>query len=464
MAPSDVTRTEISRAIEEFDRLGRDAFLRTYGFRRALRYFLLHDGKRYDSKAIVGVAHGYLPGRQPLAPADFSGGLAAAVGVLRALGYTVVEAQAEAEAEVEAEVGAEAASGAGSGSDDNAVLLGAYGELVRRIGRLKVNKAQGAPLLYQPMTLLWALGRAGRGRARVLPWSRVEEELGGLLERRGTRGERARADYPVAALYRAGLWELSGHSGAVPPAHGDATLARWFAEQQPSGGLTEAVYDLLRRSGEARAVVVDTLVDTYYQDVDPGPLLREVGLDDDEVDVPDETHETERYGTGPHEDRQPYRDGQVAEGAERFTPDPVVLAAGYDRLCRAAEHHEKRRGTGRVSTTTERYVRSRAARQAVLERCRGLCENPGCTGQPADTTPSGAAIVEIDHVVDLQLGGRDHPGNMVALCPNCHAVKTRGRGREKLRAVLAEEAGKRHAATLARRRSRGPGGSTGRGD
>ncbi|MFF7156385.1 HNH endonuclease [Streptomyces sp. NPDC008139] len=458
MAPSDVTRKEISRAIEECDRLGRDAFLRTHGFRPALRYFVLHDGKRYDSKAIVGVAHGYLPGRQPLAPADFSGGLAAAVGVLRGLGYTVVETQAEAE------VGAEA------GADDNAGLLDAYGELVRRVGRLKVNKAQGAPLLYQPMTLLWALGRAGRGRARVLPWSRVEEELGGLLERRGTRGERARADYPVAALYRAGLWELSGHSGAVPPAHGDATLARWFAEQQPSGGLTEAVYDLLRRSGEARAVVVDTLVDTYYQDVDPGPLLREVGLDDDELDVPDVSEvadtpdETEQDRTGPYEDGQPYQDGPVAEGTERFTPDPVVLAAGYDRLCRAAEHHEKRRGTGRVSTTTGRYVRSRAARQAVLERCRGLCENPGCTGQPADTTPNGVAILEIDHVVDLQLGGRDHPSNMVALCPNCHAVKTRGRGREKLRAVLAEEAGKRHAATLARRHSRGPGDSTGWGD
>jgi 5-methylcytosine-specific restriction protein A len=41
--------------------------------------------------------------------------------------------------------------------------------------------------------------------------------------------------------------------------------------------------------------------------------------------------------------------------------------------------------------------------------------------------------------------GRDHPIQMIALCPNCHAVKTRGRTGEQLREILLSEARARHA-------------------
>jgi 5-methylcytosine-specific restriction enzyme A len=47
-------------------------------------------------------------------------------------------------------------------------------------------------------------------------------------------------------------------------------------------------------------------------------------------------------------------------------------------------------------------------------------------------------------VDDLALGGADHPAQMIALCPNCHAVKTRGRTREELRSVLLEAAKEKH--------------------
>jgi hypothetical protein len=56
---SDLTSpTAIKLAIEECDRLGREPFLGLYGFRFAREYVLRYQGKEYDSKAIVGVAHG----------------------------------------------------------------------------------------------------------------------------------------------------------------------------------------------------------------------------------------------------------------------------------------------------------------------------------------------------------------------------------------------------------------------
>lgn len=85
----DVSAADILAAIEEFDRLGREAFLERYGFGEARQYFILHEGRRYDSKAIVGVAHGYSHGK-PLASSDFSGGENTVAAVLRRHGFKVI--------------------------------------------------------------------------------------------------------------------------------------------------------------------------------------------------------------------------------------------------------------------------------------------------------------------------------------------------------------------------------------
>ena len=66
-------------------------FLLKYGFGKARSYFLVQNGRSYDSKAIAGAAHGYQhPDLGPLRPADFSGGDATVGRRLTALGFNVV--------------------------------------------------------------------------------------------------------------------------------------------------------------------------------------------------------------------------------------------------------------------------------------------------------------------------------------------------------------------------------------
>ena len=77
------------QAAAEYDQLGPDEFLARHHFGRATAYLLILGGKRYDSKAILGVAYGYATGR-PLGPHDFSGGVRGAAGVLSALGFEIV--------------------------------------------------------------------------------------------------------------------------------------------------------------------------------------------------------------------------------------------------------------------------------------------------------------------------------------------------------------------------------------
>jgi hypothetical protein len=81
-------RAAVLAAVEEFDRLGRSAFLEKYGFKEARGYFLEIGGKRYDSKAIAGVAHGYqYPAQGPLKARDFSGGAATVRRRLEGMGF-----------------------------------------------------------------------------------------------------------------------------------------------------------------------------------------------------------------------------------------------------------------------------------------------------------------------------------------------------------------------------------------
>ena len=89
---ADLTSADAVRsAMAEFDAIGREAFLTKYGFRPARSFFLIENGRRYDSKAIAGAAYGYQhPQRGPMAGRDFVGGDATVRPKLEGLGFRVV--------------------------------------------------------------------------------------------------------------------------------------------------------------------------------------------------------------------------------------------------------------------------------------------------------------------------------------------------------------------------------------
>ena len=83
-----VTRAEVVRAIQEYDRLGPEEFFSAHGFAPTTTYDLVWDGRRYPPKAILGTAYEFATG-QRLASGDFEGGRSGAVRVLGNLGFTV---------------------------------------------------------------------------------------------------------------------------------------------------------------------------------------------------------------------------------------------------------------------------------------------------------------------------------------------------------------------------------------
>ena len=88
----DVTRTEVLRAMKEYDGLGPERFFSVHGFAPTTTYELVWEGRRYPPKAILGTAYEFATGKR-LASGDFEGGKSGAVRVLGKLGFTVAEKQ-----------------------------------------------------------------------------------------------------------------------------------------------------------------------------------------------------------------------------------------------------------------------------------------------------------------------------------------------------------------------------------
>ncbi|MEU6813228.1 HNH endonuclease signature motif containing protein [Streptomyces sp. NPDC046860] len=306
--------------------------------------------------------------------------------------------------------------------------LTASEQLLHRLTHFRVNRSSDGPALYKPVAVLWAMGRAARGEARLLSWSQTER---GLNEALKAQGAPQKPEFGVSSLYHDKLWSLPGQDD-VPTAHGHPKP--WFTERQPLGGPAEEVYALFRDSTVARLAVREHLLELYFGDRDPGPLLAEPAP----------------AGAEPEPSTAPEPLDLPLPRPRAGDPEPwLVTAVEYEQGCRLLELTEERRHGTRAPADGSRPRRSSAARLLVLGRSEGRCENPECAGQPEELTDRGLPLLEVDHVRDLALGGRDHPGQMVALCPNCHAVKTRGRSRERLRTLLLRVAEERHRAKSA---------------
>ncbi|GAA2112622.1 HNH endonuclease signature motif containing protein [Actinomadura alba] len=289
-----------------------------------------------------------------------------------------------------------------------------YAPLLSALDELRPHTTPEGPARHQAILLLWAMGRALQRRPRLAPWSEVHHELRELLERYGRPGSQATPEYPFVVLDKSDLWELPGFDTTTQRARN--SRAAWLRENNPSGGLTAWAYELVATSAGARVAAIDNLTARFFDDTRPTALLEEVGLSDAEPTA---------------SERSPVEE--------------------YLRLCRAVEDREERGEHLRTRRTErEERVRLDQAKRAVLLRSGGHCENPRCTGQPQDVYDDGRPLLEVDHLDGHAGGGRDHPIKMVALCPNCHTIRTYGSTREELRTILLSEARARHDAWIDR--------------
>lgn len=133
----------------------------------------------------------------------------------------------------------------------------------------------GTTKRHQPLTLLWAIGRAVQGMERQVPWSEARTAIGSLMHRFGHPGDSA--DYPhlpFLALHAWDHWELSD----TPPPKGKRLA--WLNEHpHVTGGLTAAAHAGFAGSRRTVGRMVDHLLLEHFDGADEAALLDAVGLE-----------------------------------------------------------------------------------------------------------------------------------------------------------------------------------------
>jgi len=92
MSLEDLTREAVIKAMDEYDKLGKNNFLEKYGFDKPRLFWVDYRGKIYPTKAIAGAAHQYATLEHvQLFDTEFVGGMKGAAGVLEKLGFYLVK-------------------------------------------------------------------------------------------------------------------------------------------------------------------------------------------------------------------------------------------------------------------------------------------------------------------------------------------------------------------------------------
>ena len=87
---SSLSSQNVLQAIAEYDSRGSAGFLDVYGFEPFPGYALVHEGRSYDLRAVVGVAHRFATGRLATSE-EFGSSTASAIAILRKRGFDVTE-------------------------------------------------------------------------------------------------------------------------------------------------------------------------------------------------------------------------------------------------------------------------------------------------------------------------------------------------------------------------------------
>lgn len=79
----------------------------------------------------------------------------------------------------------------------------------------------------------------------------------------------------------------------------------------------------------------------------------------------------------------------------------------------------------RYQAMVSRVARDPSVRKAVIDRCNGRCERPGC-----GASRSYSGFLDVHHILGVEIS--DRVGNCVALCPVCHRDAHFSADRQKL--------------------------------
>jgi 5-methylcytosine-specific restriction protein A len=163
--------------------------------------------------------------------------------------------------------------------------------------------------------------------------------------------------------------------------------------------------------------------------------------DHDWTDAPDERENKRRAIR--------FRLVPIDRGGVSVGGEDIEEASEEDLFVAAQQNVGSTSSGGSTSSTSgggQTYTRSEATKQFALKSAEGVCQ--GCGEDAPFKSKNGDPYLEVHHLHRLSDGGPDKPENVIALCPNCHKRRHRGRDGDEFNERLIEKAEKRNQRLL----------------
>lgn len=247
----------VERAMAEFRAIGRDAFIEKYGFRRSRDFFVIHEGRAYDSKPLAAAAHGHQRGFAPLEFDDFSGG-EPVIKTFERLGFHVGEVTSAqlTEGEVYTRQNLRSIFGVTDATinngfyrpqDTQSIWLFVTGE--------KTTPELGAVNRFDGDLFIWLGQNAGRTDAQIINHETDGREI--LLFHRDTKSDHAGGGFVFRGAFRY-LSHVSGPPSKFTLQHIDVDLESNSPDPSPfdpksiKDGREKMLAEIKRRLGQPK--------------------------------------------------------------------------------------------------------------------------------------------------------------------------------------------------------------------
>jgi len=139
----------------------------------------------------------------------------------------------------------------------------------------------------------------------------------------------------------------------------------------------------------------------------------------------------------------------VDRGGVSVGADGIEAASEEDLFVAARQNTGRTSSAGPTLSTSgggETYTRSEVTKQFALRSADGVCQ--GCGEDAPFMDKHGNPFLEVHHLHRLSDGGPDNPENVIALCPNCHRRRHRGRDGDEFNQRLIGKAEERNRRLL----------------
>lgn len=333
-------------------------------FKPARSYRVVVDGKFYDSKAVVGIAHGLATGEYRSGK-SFTGGSGSVAPILQRLGFYVDY------------------------------------QWLYTMSQLRVDRTHGRSAAYQHVVLLWAIARSLSGQPRLIPFRDVHNELAGILAPFAIARTAPDPVMPWIALANARtnvlndpIWELE-----LPPG-GEVVSKATVKRFNLAGGLSNHFYDYLTQEVERPRFIqatIEVLARVIGGENGFLPLIEQLGFvdsgaggaDQSSPGVSDALAAVEEVANPRRRFGRRFTSAEnkaIEERAVRVTRDHFENALGYSTLDVGAKESYD------VRATKDSHV--------IKVEVKG-------------TTTNGASVVLTRNEVKLHL--KDHPSNALAV-------------------------------------------------